>query len=155
MKDIFEGKICLAASAGGHLSQLLKMYDWAQCSQITCVTTSATQKELLEKLGRTYVVGESNREHPFRVTKVLMQCIGIILRERPDVVVSTGASVGCMLCFLGKLFGARVLWMDSITNVRQLSLSGRMVRWIADAFLVQWPELADKYKKAEYAGAVI
>jgi UDP-N-acetylglucosamine:LPS N-acetylglucosamine transferase len=79
----------------------------------------------------------------------------VVLRERPDVVISTGAAVGCIVCFLGKLLGAKVVWIDSITNVERISLSGRMVRYIADLFLVQWPELAKRYDNVEYVGVVI
>ena len=152
---IGEPKICLVASAGGHLSQLLKMNDWSSYSNLACVTTSETQRKKLSQLGRTYVVGESNREHPLQVFRVLMRCIGIVLRERPRFVISTGASVGCLICYLSKCLGARVLWMDSITNVKKPSLSGRLVRHIADEFLVQWPELAERIPKAVYVGAVI
>ena len=51
--------------------------------------------------------------------------------------------------------GAKVVWIDSITNVERISLSGRMVRYVADLFLVQWPELAGRYKKVEYVGALV
>jgi UDP-N-acetylglucosamine:LPS N-acetylglucosamine transferase len=102
-----------------------------------------------------YTVGECNREHMLRVIVVVLRCINIILRERPDVVISSGAAVGCIMCFLGKLLGAEIIWLDSITNVERISLSGRMVRYIADLFLVQWPELAEQYINVEYAGEVI
>ena len=98
---------------------------------------------------------ECNREHPMRVITVLFQCVRVILRERPDVVLSTGAAAGCIVCFLGKLIGAKVVWIDSITNVERISLSGRMVRYVADLFLVQWPDLASQYKSVEYVGEVI
>ena len=68
--------------------------------------------------------------------KVLLRCIGIVFKERPDVVISTGAAAGCILCLLGKMRGAKVIWIDSITNVERISLSGRMVRHVADLFLV-------------------
>ena len=84
-----------------------------------------------------------------------MRCLKVILSERPDVVISTGAAVGCIMCFLGKLLGAKVIWVDSIANVERISLSGRMVRHIADLFLVQWSELTWRYSNVEYAGAVI
>jgi hypothetical protein len=48
-----------------------------------------------------------------------------------------------------------VVWIDSITNVERISLSGRMVRRIADLFLVQWPDLVNRYEKVEFAGALI
>jgi UDP-N-acetylglucosamine:LPS N-acetylglucosamine transferase len=148
-------KICLAASAGGHITQLLKLADSWSRYETFCVTTTHVMQDKLSKFGEVYVVGECNREHPVRVIAVLIRCIRIIFRQRPDVVLSTGAAAGCMLCFLGKMLGAKVVWIDSITNVERLSLSGRMVRYIADLFLVQWPELAGRYKNVEFVGTVI
>lgn len=137
------------------MSQLLKLKDSWRRYNTCCVTTTGLVKEKLQKYGKVYVVGESNRENPLRVILVLIRCVNVILRERPDVVISTGAAGGCILCFLGKLLGAKVIWIDSITNVKQISLSGRMVRYIADLFLVQWPDLVSKYKSVEYVGSVI
>lgn len=148
-------KVCLAASAGGHLTQLLKLSESWQDYESFCVTTSDVVREKLQKYGKAYSVGECNREHPFRVILVLIRCINTILRERPNVVISTGAAVGCIVCFLSKLLGAKVVWVDSIANVELVSLSGRMVRHIADLFLVQWPELAKQYSNVEYVGAAI
>jgi UDP-N-acetylglucosamine:LPS N-acetylglucosamine transferase len=148
-------RICLAASAGGHISQLLKLAACWNGYETFCVTTTEVVRNKLNKLGEVYVVGECNRQHPMRVITVFLRCIRIVLKERPDVVISTGAAAGCMLCFLGKMFGAKVVWIDSITNVERISLSGRMVRYIADLFLVQWPELAGRNKKVEFVGTVI
>lgn len=148
-------RICLAASAGGHASQLVKLSQgW--CGYDTfCVTTTQVVRNRLREYGRVYVVGECNRQHPVRVFMVLIRCIWIAFKERPDVVISTGAAVGCLMCLLCKMLGAKVVWIDSITNVDKISLSGRMVHFIADLFLVQWPELAGRYKNAEFVGAVI
>ena len=148
-------RICLVASAGGHLNQLLKLRNSWNGYDVFCITTSDTVREKLQVYRKVYVVGESNRQHPIRVVSVLLRCIKVVFTERPDVLISTGASAGCMACFLGKLYGARVVWIDSITNVERISLSGRMVRYIADLFLVQWAELAKKYSNVEYSGAVI
>ncbi len=148
-------RVCLVSSAGGHTSQLLELAESWKESRPCWVTTGDVIKERLSKYGKVYVVGECNRRQPLRVLLVLLRCMRIALRERPDVVISTGAAAGCMVCFLSKLFGAKIVWIDSITNVYRLSLSGRLVRLIADLFLVQWPELAEKYPKVEYVGAVI
>lgn len=148
-------KICLAASAGGHLTQLLKLSkSWAGLETFFVTTSDAVADELRKK-ARTFVVGECNRSRPFKITVVFWRCLRIILKEKPDVIMSTGAAAGCMICFLGKLRGAKIVWVDSITNTQKLSLSGRMVRHIADLFFVQWPELAAKYPNIQYAGAVI
>jgi UDP-N-acetylglucosamine:LPS N-acetylglucosamine transferase len=148
-------RICLAASAGGHISQLLKLSESWKEHKTFCVTTTKVVEGQLRKYGNVYVVGECNHQHPLRVIATLGRCLRVIIREKPDVVISTGAAAGCIMCFLGKLMGAKVVWIDSITNVERISLSGRMVRYIADVFLVQWPELAGIDKKVEYVGTVI
>ena len=148
-------KVCLAASAGGHISQLIKLSNGWNCRNVFCITTTKVVEEKLKRFGHTYVVGESNHQHLLQVIAVLMRCLKIVVHEKPDVVISTGAAAGCIACFLGKFIGAKVVWIDSVTNVERLSLSGRMVRYIADLFLVQWPELAKKYKNVEYCGTII
>jgi len=148
-------RICLAASAGGHITQLLRLAESWEGYDTFCVTTTDVVRGKLGEYGKVYIVGECNRKHFLRAIFVLIRCITVVLRERPNVAISTGAAAGCMICFLGKLLGAKIVWMDSITNVERISLSGRMVRYIADLFLVQWPELAEQNSNTEYVGAVI
>lgn len=148
-------KICLAASAGGHLSQLLSLKPLWQGHQVMCVSTGQMVRDKLEKFGPTYIVGECNREHPIKTFGVMVKCLKIILREKPDVVLSTGAAPGFLMCFWGKLLGAKVIWIDSIANAEKLSMSGRMVRPFADLMLSQWPDVATKYLKVEYVGEVV
>jgi UDP-N-acetylglucosamine:LPS N-acetylglucosamine transferase len=148
-------KICLAGSAGGHLSQLLKIASAWSGYEVCWITTTEVVRASLGEEGNVHVVGECNRQHPVRVLRVFLRCLRILRRERPDVVISTGAAPGCMAAILGHLAGAKVIWLDSITNVNRLSLSGRLVRPFADLFLVQWPALARKYRGVEYVGAVI
>ena len=147
--------ICLAASAGGHISQLLKLAEAWKGYETFYITTTDVVRNKLGSCEKVYVVGESNRQHLWKVLKVIYKCTNIILRERPNVVISTGAAAGCIVCFLGKLIGAKIIWIDSITNVTKMSLSGRMVRYISDLFISQWPNFAKKYKNVEYVGTII
>jgi len=155
MKNSKHIRVCLAASAGGHLTQLLNTKGAWGPHDVFVVTTRELMKTRLCDLGCVYVVGECNRNYPLRIIKVLIKCIRIAFSEKYDIVLSTGAAVGCIMCFLGKLRGARVIWLDSITNVESMSLSGRLVRHVADLCLVQWPELVKKYDRVEYMGSVI
>ncbi len=148
-------KICIVASAGGHLSQLLSLQMIWKEYEIVCVSTGQMVRDKLEVLGKTYIVGECNREHPIKTLTVMCKCLRIILQERPKVVLSTGAAVGFLMCFWGKLFGAKVVWMDSIANAQKMSMSGRMVRKFADLILSQWSDVADRYPNVEYVGEVI
>lgn len=148
-------KLCLIASAGGHLSQLLSLSPVWQGYEVICVSTGQMVKEKLDTIGKTYIVGECNREHPIQTMGVMFKCFKIILKERPDVVLSTGAAAGFLMCFWGKLCGAKIIWMDSIANACKLSMSGRMIRPFSDLILSQWPDVAARYPKVEYAGEVI
>jgi len=154
-KQIKNLRICLAASAGGHLSQLLKLATSWEGYDVFYVSTLNSVTEMLQKLGRFFIIGECNREHPFRAILVLTRCVKIVLREKPDVIISTGAAPPCLLCFVGRLFGARIVWIDSVANIERLSLSGRIIRPFADLILTQWMELAGKYQNVRYEGAVI
>ncbi len=149
-------KVCLAASAGGHMSQLLKLADSWAGGDVFFVTTTTVLRDKLQRQAPAYVVGESNRNSPVKALGVLGRCICTIMKEKPAVVISTGALHGCLICYLAKfLCGAKVVWIDSITNVDRPSLSGRLVYRIADLFLLQWPKLVNTYKNAEYVGTVI
>jgi UDP-N-acetylglucosamine:LPS N-acetylglucosamine transferase len=148
-------KLCLAASAGGHLSQLLSLQPVWQGYEVVCVSTGTMVREKLEAMGRTYIVGECNRQHPLKTCGVLWKCIRIVLMERPDIVLSTGAAAGFLMCFLAKLLGAKIVWVDSIANAKTMSMSGRMIRPFADLILSQWSDVATKYPGVKYVGEII
>jgi len=112
-------------------------------------------QQKLQAIGTTCIVGECNRQHPVQTLKVMIRCFRIVRKERPDVILSTGAAVGFLMCFWGKLLGAKVIWVDSIANAEKLSMSGRMIRPFADLILSQWPNVAAKYSKVEYVGELI
>ena len=91
-------KICLAASAGGHLTQLLKINGVCQGYDVFYVSSVDVVLDKLQKFGRTYIVGECNREHVLRTITVLFKTLKIIIKERPGVVISTGAAPGLLCC---------------------------------------------------------
>jgi beta-1,4-N-acetylglucosaminyltransferase len=148
-------KICLAASSGGHLTELLKVTE--ACNGRTYFFVIPDPSLVKPMLNETeiYVVIKANRENPILIIKMLGQCIRIMVKERPDVVISTGAAVGCILCVLAKLMRKKVIWIDTISHVNRLTMSGRIIKPMADLFLVQWPHLVDKYKGVRYVGAII
>ena len=151
-------KVALVASAGGHLSELLEIERAWRGHEVFFVTTGRMVAGELEKRfgAPVHVVVEANRTHPLRMVRMLAQCVRIVLRERPDVVVSSGAAPGCLMCAAAKLLRrAKVVWLDSIANVARPSLSGRIVRAFADLFLVQWPHLARTGRRGEYCGEVV
>ena len=90
------------------------------------------------------MVTDATRWNKFRLVQAALQLLWIIWKEKPDVVISTGAAPGYLGIRMGKLMGARTVWIDSIANVECLSMSGRLVGRYADLWLTQWPHLAKK-----------
>ena len=148
-------RICLAASGGGHLTQLMKLQDAWKGYDKFYVTTGEAVREKLQKHGKVYVIGECNRNEPLRLLSVLRNCFRIAVKERPDVMISTGAAPACLLCIVARFMGARIIWIDSIANIERLSLSGRIIRPLANLILTQWQEVADKYSSVEYVGKLL
>lgn len=151
-------KVCAGASAGGHMNQLLKLLDhsatWPKQPQFY-VTTLKTVARRLEKRGPVYVIGEANREHPLKALLVICRSLRVALRERPDVVVTTGSMPLAFYCLFAKALGASVVWIDSIANIERLSLSGRFATMFADLVLTQWPNLARRDGRVQYAGEIL
>lgn len=103
---------------------------------------------------RFYVIRDANRWDRLGLLRSAADVLAIVRSERPTLVMSTGAAPGFFAMLFGKLFGARTIWLDSIANGEELSMSGRLAgRW-ADLWLTQWPDLAQQ-GGPEYHGAIV
>ncbi len=101
-----------------------------------------------------YCVPDANRWNRLKLVWLAFRLLLILLRERPDVIVTTGAAPGLLALQLGRLLKIRGCWVDSLANVDRLSLSGRLAVGHAALFLTQWPHLANDEEGVEYAGSV-
>ena len=104
---------------------------------------------------RFYVISDITRVSLPRLWVLVPQLAKILLKERPDVVITTGSAPALVCLALAKLLTrARTVWIDSIANCERMSSSGAQARWFADEWLTQWPELAGP-KGPRYWGAVL
>jgi hypothetical protein len=108
---------------------------------------------------RFHVVNDATRWNKFAIALMALRVLLVVLRERPDVIITTGAAPGYFALRFGRVLGAKTIWLDSIANVDELSMSGRMAGRYADLWLTQWPHLATAPASASrsprYAGAVL
>lgn len=147
-------KILAVASGGGHFVQLRRMRPaWENC-ETHYLTTLPEYRAELEPGATLHLVNDANRWDKLGVARMAVRVLWTVLRLRPDVVISTGAAVGYFALRFGKLLGARTIWVDSIANAEELSMTGRMVRRHADLWLTQWPELAGP-DGPRYEGSVL
>lgn len=140
------------ASSGGHWAQLRRLAPAFEGHDVAYLTTHSGHRAEVAP-ARFYTVADANRGSRTALLRSAMKILWVLVRERPDVVVSTGAAPGYLAIRGAKLFGGRTMWIDSVANVDELSLSGRMASTCADLCLTQWPHLADG--PVRYRGAVL
>lgn len=129
------------ASSGGHWVQLLRLREAFADQTVVYVTVAEPSMDELDA-SRVYIVNDANQHRKISTLLLAFKMLRILWRERPDVIVSTGAAPGCLAICIGKLLGAKTVWIDSLANVERLSLSGRIVKRFADLWLTQWEHLA-------------
>lgn len=147
-------KICLAASAGGHLTQIRKLDILYRNYDYFFVTFYAQPLKDLPKSERFYFVLNPGR-NIFKFLFNAVQSLKIFLKEKPDVVISTGAGVAIAMCWWAKLLGKKVIFLEDWCVVNKPSLSGRLVYPAANLFIVQWESLLKYYPKALFKGALL
>ena len=153
MPETSRQKVLAVASRGGHWIQLLRLQDAFQDVDVLYVTTVPEYREMVSG-SRFRVVLEANRHQKLRMMLLVLQMAWVVFWEGPHAIVTTGAAPGFFAIRFGRLMGARTLWIDSIANAEQLSMSGRMALDHADCVLTQWPDLSQS-GGAEYRGAVL
>lgn len=145
-------KICLACSHGGHLNEMHQLAGAFEGHETFyfCYDGATTRE-----LPRAYLVPNMAR-NPVELVKNLFRVFGIFRRERPDLIVSTGAEIALPVVFVGKLYRLPVLYVECGAQVVRPSFTGRIMYWLADEFYIQWPELRECYgPRARLVGSLI
>jgi hypothetical protein len=164
-------RVLAVASGGGHWIQLRRLRPaWAGCAVTYVTTRPGYQDEVARDAEagdaedgsgapppRFLTVPDANRWQKLRLVRQLARIAWIVLSTRPHAIVTTGAAPGYFAIRIGRLVGARTVWVDSIANAEELSLSGRQAGPHADLWLTQWEHLAaaDGGEGPHYHGAVL
>jgi UDP-N-acetylglucosamine:LPS N-acetylglucosamine transferase len=146
-------KVLAAASGGGHWIELMRIIPAFAGHTVAYVTV---RRDYRADVGDApfYTVNDATGWHLRGLMELAVRMFIVILRVRPDVVVSTGAAPGYFAVRFGRLLGARTIWVDSLANVEQLSRAGQMAGRYAHLWLTQWPVLA-REDGPRFAGQVI
>ena len=142
------------ASGGGHWVQMRRIRPAFEGFDVAYVSVYDDYAEELPGY-RYYNVSDITRVSLGRLLLLVPQLIRILIKERPDVVITTGSAPGLVAIALAKVFTrAKTIWIDSIANCERMSSSGLQARHFADEWLTQWPEIS-KTAGSQYWGAVL
>jgi beta-1,4-N-acetylglucosaminyltransferase len=146
--------VLLVCSSGGHLLQLVSLRPaWEGLSRAWVTFDKSDARSLLRGERVIFAHGPTNRNVP-NLLRNLVLAARVLGRARPRVVVTTGAGVAVPFAWLGRLMGAKVVYVESFTRIGGPSLSLRLIRPVASRLYVQWPELAARLRGARHVGNV-
>lgn len=153
-------KVLFISSTGGHLSELMQLKEMFSKYDFHVVTekdrmTEGLKEEYKEKV--SYLV-YGTRSHLFRYffqfAYNLFLTVVLYAKYRPKFIVTTGTHTAGPMCYLGKLFGSKIIYIETFANRNTKTATGRLIYPIADLFLVQWEEMLEVYPKAVYCGPI-
>lgn len=152
MNPVERPDVLLVCSSGGHLLQLLALRDaWGGFARTWVTFDKSDARSLLRGESVVFAHGPTNR-NTRNLLRNLLLAWRLCRRTRPAVVLTTGAGVAVPFAWVGRLVGARVVYVESFTRIDTPSLSCRLIAPFADRVYVQWPELAPAVPGSRYAG---
>lgn len=153
-------KVLFISSTGGHLSELLQLSPLFEKYDYYIITEKDKANEALkDKYGkRLYFLPYGTRSklftYIFKYFYLCLKTIFLYFKIRPKVVVTTGTHTAGPMCILGKIFGSKIIYIETYANTNKKTATGRLIYPIADLFIVQWEEMLKVYPKAKYGGSI-
>lgn len=143
-------KIALVSSVGGHLTELLRLVNGIDAETVWILND---RSPVLPATVSAFQVVHAERD--LRVLWNIVEFAAILSREEPHALVSTGAGPAVPAALVARLAGIPVIYIEPSSAVERLTLTGRIMRFLATDFFVQWEGLARKNRWAQFAGSVI
>jgi UDP-N-acetylglucosamine:LPS N-acetylglucosamine transferase len=146
--------VLLVCSPGGHLLQLHGLREaWRGYSTAWVTLRRADAESLLRGERVHWAFGPTNRSLR-NLLRNLLLARRLVATLRPRVILTTGAGVAVPFAWLGRLHGARVVYIESLSRIDSTSLSCRLIRPFADRVYGQWPEFVEALPEARFVGSV-
>lgn len=145
-------KICLISSSGGHYEQLKMLAPLSKENDVFWVTERVEYSSSAD-----YYLYQTGMKDKYFLLKMLfntLKSIKIWFLEKPDYVITTGAMVVLPMAFLAKIFGKKLIYIETFARVNGGTRSGRLMYRFADLFIVQWEPLKEEYPRAVYGGSI-
>lgn len=151
-------KVLFISSTGGHLTEMMMLRDLFQKYDYHIITEKTKSNSSMKKTYQNkidYLV-YGTKDHPISYPfKLLFNCfksLYLYIKIRPDFIVTTGAHTAGPMCCLGKIFGSRIIYIETFANMHTKTITGRLIYKFADLFIVQWKSMLKLYPKATYGG---
>lgn len=149
-------KICFIASTGGHFEQLMMLKPLMDKYE-SFIVTEKTEYSVIKDDRKIYYLNQVNRHEKtfiFKMALNFIKSLNLFIKERPDVVISTGALATIPMCIFAKAFKKKIIFIESFAKVNSPTLTGKLVYKFADQFYVQWEQMKEHYPNAIFRGGI-
>jgi UDP-N-acetylglucosamine:LPS N-acetylglucosamine transferase len=126
---------------------------WSQNERVW-VTDRKRDTEVIANQEKVYWLPYQGPRDWLTLLKNVPVTFRILLKEKPDMVITTGASIAINFAIAARILGMHFIFIESISRSEELSVSGRIAYPLANEFYVQWQELTVRYPKAIFKGRV-
>jgi hypothetical protein len=150
---MIDKKVMLVASPGGHFVQLSLIAHKMNVVRRAVIGTYPECPKFMP-CDEYYVIPDFSRSNIYVSIYVFYLAVIIMVKEKPDIIITTGAAPGLIFALVARLFKVKSLWIDSIANTKNLSLSGKIASFFGVITLSQWPLVAES-ENVLYKGCVI
>ena len=147
-------KICLVGSSGGHLTHLYMLKTFWNNKERFWVTFNKEDAKSLLKGEKIFPCFFPTNRNITNLMKNTVLAWSILHKERPDLIISSGAAVAVPFFYIGKLLGAKLIYIEVFDRIDKPTLTGRLVYPIVDKFIVQWEEQKKVYPNAINLGSI-
>ena len=151
-------KLLFISSTGGHLNEMLQLKDMFNEYEYHIITekTKSTISLSQEHKNKVNYLVYGTRVRPisyiFKFSFNIIKSLILYFKIKPTHIITTGTHTAVPMCYIGKLFGSKVIFIETLANSEKPTKSGAMVYKIADLFIVQWESMLEVYPNAVYGG---
>lgn len=153
-------KVLFISSTGGHFDELLQLKPLFKKYNSYIITEKDKSNEGLKEIygDKMYFLPYGTRAklftYIFKYFYLCLRTVYLYFKIRPKVIITTGTHTAGPMCIIGKIFGSKIIYIETIANTNKKTATGKLIYPIADLFIVQWEEMLKLYPKAVYGGTI-
>lgn len=151
-------KVLFISSTGGHLSEMLQLKDMFNRYDYRIITEKTKSNLKLKKYygNRINYLVYGTKDHmlsyPFKLIYNCFKSLYLYLKIHPDYIITTGAHTAGPMCLIAKIFGSRVIYIETFANINTKTITGKLLYHVSDKFIVQWDSMKKLYPNSIVGG---
>ena len=153
-----KGNVLFVASTGGHLNELLQLSSMFNKYNFNLITENTKSNYYLKEKYKNHIyfliygTKDHKLSYPWKLLTNCFKSLYLYFKIHPDYIVTTGVHTAGPICCIGKIFGTKIIYIETFANITTKTITGKLLYPISDLFIVQWKSMLELYPDAVYGG---